>query len=488
MVRFSIRTKLIIILSIILLFGFLSTNIINYNVSRNLVRAGIIGNSLPLARDNIYSEIQRDLMRPIFVSSLMANDTFLKDWVIDGEKDPAQIIKYLEEVRAKYDFFASFFVSDKTKKYYHFKGLHKIISPEDAHDSWYYEFKDLDVEYDLDVDTNEAEQNHLTIFINHRLKDYNGNFIGVVGVGLNFDMVDKLLTSYKKKYDRDVYMVSSDGLIQVHTNRDFILKTNIFKQEGIQDFAGQILSSYDDPSFFEYVANGQQILLTCRYVRELDWYLLVEQNQSHAMSSVKTTFVRNLIFSLLITFATIFITILVINHFQKQLEVMATRDKLTHAYNRAEFERRFTYLEGMMKREMVKLSMIMIDIDHFKAINDTRGHVYGDRILKTLAEKALGVIRQNDMLARWGGDEFVIMILGDISHAEAIAGRLFAVLSQMGDDPGDPESDPMSITISCGIARYQNGDTLDSLVNRADNALYKAKEMGRNRFVIEDGI
>ena len=121
--KFSVSTRLTALLCIILLFGFLTTNIVNYNVSRDLVRESIIGDSLPLARDNIYSEIQRDLMRPIFVSSLMANDTFLKDWVINGETNLASITRYLFKIKMKYGFFSSFFISNETRNYYHSNGL-----------------------------------------------------------------------------------------------------------------------------------------------------------------------------------------------------------------------------------------------------------------------------------------------------------------------------------------------------------------------------
>ncbi len=125
MKNFSIRMKLIIVLSLILFSGFLFTNIVSFNTSKQLVRESIIDNSLPLARDNIYSEIQRDLARPIFVSSLMANDTFLKDWVMNGEIGADRISRYLLEIKNKYGFFSSFFISEKTKSYYHFKGILK---------------------------------------------------------------------------------------------------------------------------------------------------------------------------------------------------------------------------------------------------------------------------------------------------------------------------------------------------------------------------
>ncbi len=105
---FTIRTRLILVLTLILLSGFFITNVISYRASKRQIHSSIIENSLPLARDNIYSEILRDLARPIFVSSLMANDTFLKDWVKTGENQPAQIIRYLTEIRKKYGFFSSF--------------------------------------------------------------------------------------------------------------------------------------------------------------------------------------------------------------------------------------------------------------------------------------------------------------------------------------------------------------------------------------------
>ncbi len=485
MARFSIRTRLIVILTFILAFGFLTTNIISYRTSRNLVRTGILGNSLPLARDNIYSEIQRDLMRPIFVSSLMANDTFLKDWVIRGERDLVEIVRYLTEIKKRYGFFTSFFVSDLTHRYYHFSGLHKTISEADAHDVWYYRFRDLNVEYDLDVDTNQAEQNRLTIFINHRLTGSDGTFLGVVGVGLNFDIVAELLDSYQKKYNRDVYMISRDGLIQVHTRRDHILKTNIFHQPGIGRVADRIVATRDEPTFFEYDTDGQHILLTCRYVRELDWYLLVEQNENRAMATVNQTFMNNLMLSLLITSISILITILVINYFQKQLENMAIRDKMTQAFNRNECERRFNNLSAMVRRKLIDLSMIMVDIDRFKIINDTRGHVFGDEVIKNFARLAGEMIRENDVLVRWGGDEFIILVPGDVTQAETLAGRLFEAVAKFDfyATRTDPTQDTLPITISCGIAPYHPDDDLDAFVHRADQALYIAKHKGRNRIV-----
>ena len=92
------KRQLIFLLSLILVVGFLATSLVSYFVSLSSLRNQITSSSLPLTSDNIYSEIQRDLLRPIFISSLMANDTFFRDWVLDGERDAAQVTKYLKEI------------------------------------------------------------------------------------------------------------------------------------------------------------------------------------------------------------------------------------------------------------------------------------------------------------------------------------------------------------------------------------------------------
>ncbi|MBU0972705.1 MAG: sensor domain-containing diguanylate cyclase [Proteobacteria bacterium] len=479
----SIRTRLIFVLSLILLSGFLLTNVISYQASKRSVKTSIIESSLPLARDNIYSEIQKDLTRPIFVSSLMANDTFLKDWVLGGEGDQALIQKYLMEIKDKYHFFTSFFVSDITKTYYHFNGVLKKISQDNSHDAWYFNFKKRKVEYDLNVDTNEAQLNHLTIFINHRLEGYDNQLLGVVGVGLDFDRVATLMDYYKKKYNRDIYMVSPDGLIQVHTDKEKITTLSIFDIPGLGAIADRILDSRDTPSFFEYDSRTAHILLTSRFIPELGWYLLVEQDETLALASIKNTFIKNFLISLVITFGTIIFAILVINYFQRQLEIMANTDKLTRAYNRNEFERRFKYMTNLNRRDPVDMCMVLFDMDHLKQVNDTYGHLFGDTVIKAVAEIAAQTIRQKDLLVRWGGDEFVLLIFSTLSQTRQIAERL-----RMGIQTHDfyenahafpPENTP-PITISCGIARYREKETLKDWVMRADNALYRAKAKGKN--------
>jgi diguanylate cyclase (GGDEF)-like protein len=219
-------------------------------------------------------------------------------------------------------------------------------------------------------------------------------------------------------------------------------------------------------------------------VEELDWYLLVEQDETLALKSIQTTFVQNFFIGLGITLITILFAIMVINYFQHQLEIMATTDKMTKAYNRREFERRFHFHTDANRRKTMDLSIILFDIDRLKELNDTRGHLAGDQIIKNIAGIAAAIIRDNDMLVRWGGDEFVILTLGDTDQAISIAGRLLDAVQAHDFLKESTEGGIIQMSISCGVTGFVEGDTLDTVMARADNALYQAKREGRNRVVL----
>ena len=111
------RTRLLLLLALILIVGFLATSVGSYLTSRNAIRANIVDRELPLASDNVYTEIQKDLLRPISISAQMANNTFLRDWVLAGEGDMAPLVRYLSEVKREYKSIAAFYISERTRKY-----------------------------------------------------------------------------------------------------------------------------------------------------------------------------------------------------------------------------------------------------------------------------------------------------------------------------------------------------------------------------------
>lgn len=200
--------RILLLLGALLAIGFLATSLSSYYVSKQEIHDSIVDRELPLTSDTIYSEIQKDLVRPVFISSMMASDTFLRDWVLHGERDVAQMTKYLKEVMTRYGAFTSFFVSENTSNYYHASGLLRKMKPDEVINAWYYRVRTLPEPYEINVDTDQANRNTLTIFINYRVFDYHGSYIGVTGVGLTVDAVRQLLGEYQKRYQRRVYFVN----------------------------------------------------------------------------------------------------------------------------------------------------------------------------------------------------------------------------------------------------------------------------------------
>ena len=160
----------------------------------------------------------------------------------------------------------------------------------------------------------------------------------------------------------------------------------------------------------------------------------------------------------------------------EQIQKLATTDGLTQAFNRTKFESILTSELERSKRYTHPLSMILFDIDHFKVINDTYGHVVGDDVLKTLAQIVTKKLRAIDSLVRWGGEEFIILAPGtDINKAQVLAERIRKEIERYKFD------NVAKVTISSGVTEFTVNDTKDSFIKRADDTMYKAKKKGRNR-------
>ncbi|KMY68916.1 hypothetical protein AAU61_04920 [Desulfocarbo indianensis] len=476
----SIKTKLSLGLSLLLMATFLTINLINYYVSKSSIRRNIIGDALPVISSNIYSDIQKDLIIPINVSSLMANDTFLKDWVLEGEKDLSKIKRYLNEIRGKYGFFSVFLVSDKTKNYYHFKGIHKQISTADAHDVWYYAFKKMGVDYDLDVDTDEAAKGALAIFINHRLLGYDGGFLGATGVGLNMDQVGALLQSYRDKYHKNVYLVDSAGLIQVHPDKKRIQNANIYTAEGLGAVAGKILGTTKAPLVTEYNRGDDHLIVLSRFIPEFGWFLLVEQVENEALADIRANLIRNLLIGLAVTLFVILVIVLMVNHFQGRLEALATTDELTQVPNRRHFMALAEREIALARRTGQMPALIMMDVDHFKAVNDRYGHGAGDWLLKELARIIAGQLRDYDVFGRWGGEEFAAFLpYASLGQAMSVAERIRQAVEAM-EPPADLREAKITVSLGVAIATAESL-SLETMVIQSDAALYQAKQAGRNQ-------
>jgi diguanylate cyclase (GGDEF)-like protein len=168
---------------------------------------------------------------------------------------------------------------------------------------------------------------------------------------------------------------------------------------------------------------------------------------------------------------------------QNTLHDLAIRDGLTKVYNRRHFEQLAEVEWARAQRHHRSLVVLLVDIDHFKTVNDTYGHQAGDRILARFAEICQQVKRAEDLFARWGGEEF-IFLLPDSSPqaATALVNRLFQQFSQT-EWMANAKDWQLTCSIGGAANTFQEGDSFEALIRRADEALYQAKNTGRNRAV-----
>lgn len=483
MQKLSIKARLVAALSLILLTAFVVLSVLNYQTSRESMREEIMTSSLPLIRENIYSEIHGSLIEPILVSTTMANDAFLRAWAMKGEADTDEITRYLRDIKNRYGFFSVFFVSDRTNRYYHFQGVHKLLSPTNAHDIWYYSFLKTGESYQLDVDTDEVTGGILTIFINHRVEDYQGNLLGVTGVGVKMDSVAELLRRTQEKYQRRVYMVNDAGLVQAHSDLSLVEKMNIRNIEGLSSIADEILALKGNARNFEYDGVDGPVLLSASYVPELNWYVIVEQDERNILFATLGNLKRTLVGGFTATLLVILVSTLAVNHFQTRLERMTVTDELTGVANRRRFDEQFELARSRYVRGGENFSLVLLDLDGFKKVNDRAGHLEGDRVLVEVARIIRAEVRPTDLVARWGGDEFMVLSESGLQQTETVAERIRAAVD--GARLVRPEIS--HLTVSAGVAEYREGEGLDSLTSRADDALYLAKQSGRNRVAVAMG-
>ncbi|MDB4939297.1 MAG: domain/GGDEF domain protein [Labilithrix sp.] len=165
----------------------------------------------------------------------------------------------------------------------------------------------------------------------------------------------------------------------------------------------------------------------------------------------------------------------------------AAHDALTGLFNRRYFDRRLREEVAHAKRHKRPFSIVLLDLDHFKLVNDTYGHEDGDRVLRHLAEIAQAQLREDDVACRYGGEEFVLLLRGTTGMAaRVVANRLRTNLASQPIALG-PKNEMRHITFSAGVAAAdeRNAYNAEEIVSRADAALYRAKRAGRNRVETE---
>ncbi len=337
--------------------------------------------------------------------------------------------------------------------------------------------------------------------------NYQGEHIGSVEVSVSMSsVVDEL---YRKNMRRDIGFILEKSLMrktvdleeQVRyedsfVSDDYVLDAEVFESS---KNSKNSLKLYEDEAFnqifktavadelktkesFDEVLsyNGKRYLVQYLAIKDVSGtpagYLFCISERSY-IKDLETGRALTLLFSGLILFMFAFLFIIILKR-QKLVAEISMRDQLTRVYNRATFFEFAKKAVARQQRTKCKLSLAMIDIDHFKKVNDSFGHSVGDSTLKALADIVAGEIRGTDVFARFGGEEFILLLPDtDLDAAEIVVERI----RQKVEDFEFPKA--KTVTISCGVTNKRNDEAFDNVIKRADEALYLAKDSGRNKVV-----
>lgn len=476
------KYRILVWIGILLLASFLTTSIGGYLASRKTVQHGIAGQVLPLASDSVYAALQVQVMRSTLLTSMMATDPMIPDWLATGETEPEVIVRYLAAIRQTHGAVSAFLVSDQTRKYYDADGIQKTMQQSDPQDAWFFARKAAKFPSATEIKLGQAQGNTMTVLSQQQLVRPDGTFLGLVGIGVKLETLETLLDSHERRFGTRVYFVDGKRRVALSGGAMKGFQGSVDALPGVGRIASQLLHGGTEPVSVSYERDGAKIFVNSRHIPELGWHLIVEHSAAEEFSLARNMLVLNLAAGAGITALVLGLLLLMVQRYHARLETMAGTDALTALMNRQAFDIVFNQAVRDVERTGTPLSGILFDIDYFRQVNELRGHLAGDAVLRSIARIAREALRDSDVVARWGGEEFSVLLKDcSLDQAAAVAEKLRAAIDSHDFSPAFPDR---HITISLGVAQYEPGESPTDFFSRADYALYRAKTNGRNRLQV----
>lgn len=422
-----------------------------------------------------FSLISDTISKPLYVSQMMAKDTLFIKLLNSYPIDESAVFEYLDKIEVDFNV-QSFVALDKNKTMY--SGNEKFFEGSREFD-WFFDLKNDNVEAYGAIGNQETPH----FYVDIRMEDSNQDFMGYAGVGVSLNSFMQQFSHFHTQYQASFYFINAAGEVVLSSNQDIV---KVHYSDDVR-----LASSFDwyqsfDPNNIhqnERVVTqrseiGRNEFLVSRInIPELNWNLYVITTPSITKSKLLWSFLTQTAILLIILFSLAALLLFSLRYYNVVVLGIAYSDKLTRLPNRAHFESVYDDLP-----ENQSLSLVLLDIDHFKRINDTYGHNGGDVVLKPVAENLVHMFRSSDIVARWGGEEFAVLLPNlDEQQAMDIAERCrqFIACQTL-----QHEQNIISLTASFGVAYSNHKVPLQDIIESADQALYSAKAQGRNKVVL----
>ncbi len=452
----------------VLAVGFALVIGVGYLGARDAARTNIATQLLPLTGDSLYSEIKNLLSRSTLASALLAQDAAVRATLATSDGSSERIAGAFKGLASKLGPVSGYVVSDRSRQYFLADGSVKFLQEADAHDKWFFKMRDAKDAVQIRADPDDG-----VIYVHHRIVDDAGNFVGVTGVALR---LDGLLDRYQTRLQGRASLVNADGIAMVPAKAS-AQPRSIHERSGIRQIAAAILSQRT--SQLEYQLDQAPTLVYSRLVPELGWRLVLERGVEPEMAALQPTLLWAAATGGAVTLLALALILFVEKRHRDQLARLASIDPLTGLMNRQAFEIVLRQSMRDFERNGRPMSAILFDIDGFKQINDRHGHEAGDQVLQAVANMAASVVRDNDIMTRWGGEEFLILLRDcELEVAARLGDKLRGVIASYDFNL------PKQVTASVGVAQYLLQEPEARFFARANQARYEAKASGRNRTIV----
>jgi diguanylate cyclase (GGDEF)-like protein len=413
--------------------------------------------------------IVEQLMQPLHISQTLAKAKELNDLMRNPLNNEDQIFATLK--RLNQEFSLNFFIASEISRIQYNSEGEKIELTEDKVD-WYFRYKAQPENAMADI----GQWQNPQFYIDLKIYDDEGNFLGVFGVGKSLDAFTHVFDEYKKTYGYDFIFVDQNKDITLTSDPELLVKGVTFKNLTDLPWFQALKPDQQQTSLNNLLLqiNGQEALIAELNIQPFDWTLYIIT----PLQSRKTEISRGFIISIVILLAAIFgLFLLIYNlmyYFKKDMQKIRQIDILNELANRNNIALKFEEL--MHEKESV--SLVLIDLDNFKPINETHGGKAGDIVLRQVAQMLLSNIRDTDILGRWCGEEFIVLMPDTGPHEAAELCQ--ELCKKLAATTITTDTTSIQITASFGISFTATPRNLSEVVSVADDALFSAKRDGRN--------
>lgn len=429
----------------------------------------------------LFSLVTSEILRPLSVANFMANNQFLVDYSDRDRIDKKYLISYLDKISKSYNMLA-FIALEKHNLMIDSNAKETMLNSEAA--EWFHRLKALPGDQFSDIGN--TEDPHL--YFDNRIISQQGKFLGFTGVGIDLNYFASKFQEYSDRFGFELYFVDNNNIITLSSNaimqtQSHHRKEAITRLSDLSWFQSLTASNSSDLNLSNEVMYSTEdgLLISQMPIQELGWRMFIVSPPASEQNEYWKIFIGRFVIFFLISFIFYIVLLNIIGYFKSKLVKDSETDYLTQLPNRSHVHWRFEDIA----QSNDNLCVVLADIDNFKNINDTYGHVVGDDVLRVISEQLAQTLRQVDVVGRWGGEEFV-MLLPDTTaeQAQIIVERIRKQIAAISF-PLSSTSGSFSTTVSFGICALPlQNNSIKDYISCADKALYQAKDNGRNQSVI----